>query len=189
MPDLILVRHSISRQQPEVSSHTWELTAEGHARCQSLAERLRDYQPAVIVTSGEPKTIQTGENIAAILNLPVETERGLGEHKRDHAPYFDSVDEFRATIHQLLTQPDQLIYGEETGDEARTRFQTAVNRVLANHSGKTVIAVTHGTVMTLFLAHIADVDPVEFWQTLGMPAYVVLKLPDFDVVEIVNEIL
>ena len=188
MPDLILVRHSISRQQPEVSSHTWELTAEGRARCTPLAERLRSYQPAVIVTSGEPKTIQTGEAIGQLLGLPVETERGLGEHKRDHAPYFDSPDEFRATIHQLLAQPDKLIYGEDTGDEARTRFQTAVNRLLANHKGKTVIAVTHGTVMALFLAHVAAVEPVEFWQTLGMPAYVVLRLPDYEVVEIVNEI-
>ena len=37
--------------------------------------------------------------------------------------------------------------------------------------------VTHGTVMTLYVASIADVDPMCFWRRLGLPSYVVLGLP------------
>ena len=185
---LILVRHSISQQQPDVSSHTWGLTDEGRERCAPLAARLRSYQPTVIITSGEPKTNQTGEGIADVLRLPVKVETGLGEHKREHAPYLNSQREFQATIHKLLANPDQLIYGEETGTEACKRFQEAINRILQTHADQTIIAVTHGTVLALFLAKVAGVEPIQFWQTLGMPAYVVLKFPDFEVVEIVNAI-
>ena len=45
--------------------------------------------------------------------------------------------------------------------------------------------MTHGTVMALFLEKVTGVEPVEFWQTLGMPAYVVLKLPVLELVKIV----
>ena len=74
---------------------------------------------------------------AEVLGLPVEVEKGLGEHKREHAPYLNSQSEFQATIHRLLTQPDQLIYGEETGSETCARFQAAIHRILENHADKT----------------------------------------------------
>ena len=39
--------------------------------------------------------------------------------------------------------------------------------------------------MALFVAHVTTVDPVEFWQQLGMPGYVVLELPDYQIVKTV----
>ena len=76
--------------------------------------------------------------------------------------------------------------GEETGSEALLRFQAATNRLLEAHPGKTIIAVTHGIVLALLMAKVASIEPVKFWDALGMPAYVVFRLPGFEVVEIVN---
>ncbi len=187
-PHLLLVRHSISRQEPNISSHQWTLTAEGRERCQMLAEHLRAYQPELIVTSPEPKTMLTSELIAGPLKIPIEPEPGLREHQRENAPYFDSKAVFEATIRKLLTTPDELIYGEETGTQARIRFQTAIERRVKQHPDQTIIATTHGTVMSLFLAHVAALDPVKFWQQLGMPGYVVLRLSDYEIVKIVYEV-
>jgi broad specificity phosphatase PhoE len=188
MPHLILVRHSISRQQPGVSAHEWDLTDEGHARCKVLAERLKKFQPEVIVTSPEPKAYQTAKSIAELLGKSLETDADLQEHRRATAPYFASEAEFRAKIHELLTKPDELIFGEETGTAAYQRFRAAVDAALARHPAKNGVAVTHGTVMALFVARVASVNPINFWQNLGMPAYTVLSLPDFQVIEIENSI-
>ncbi len=188
MSNLILVRHSISRQQPGISAHEWDLTDEGHARCLILAERLKKFQPEIIVTSPEPKAHQTAKAIATELSKPLEIEADLQEHRRATATYFADEAEFRAKVHELLTKPDELIFGEETGTAAYQRFHVAINSILARHPAKNVVAVTHGTVMSLFLARVAGIDPINFWQNLGMPAYVVLSLPDFQIVEIENSI-
>lgn len=188
MPTLILVRHSISRQQPGISAHEWELTDEGHARCKILAERLKIYSPEVIVTSPEPKAQQTAKILAAELGKSLETEVGLGEHRRETATYFADETEFRAKVHELLIKPDELIFGEETGTAAYQRFRSAIGSILARYPAKNVVAVTHGTVMSLFVARVSHLDPIDFWQNLGMPAYVVLSLLDFQIVEIENSI-
>lgn len=188
MPHLIFVRHSITKQQPEVSSHDWTLTPEGEARCAILAEKLKPYAPAVIVTSEEPKARLTGAITARHLGLPTETEHGLHEHLRHNEPY-TSAEEFLANIRALLTRPDEQLFGEESGTVARQRFEQAVQNILARHPGQTVAAVTHGTVLSLFLAHRAQLDPVAYWQSIGMPAYIVLSLPDYRVVERVDAVV
>lgn len=183
--NLILIRHSISRQDAQVSTHHWSLTEEGHARCATLAQRIQPYPPAVIVSSEEPKAVQTAQAVAEILRLPTETESGLHEQRRETEPYRTQA-EFEARIRKLLENPSQLAFGEETGDAAYQRFQAAVDAILSRHPNQNVAAVTHGTVMTLFLARVAQVEPFAFWQNLGMPAYVALSLPDYRVIESAN---
>ena len=181
---LILVRHSISRQDPTVSAHQWTLTEEGLARCELLARHLQAHQPSVIVSSEEPKAVQTAQAVADRLRLPHHTEHDLHEHRRTSAPYGTQA-EFEARIRRLLEHPDQLVFGDETGGAACDRFQAAIEKLLAHHPQQTLAAVTHGTVMTLFLARVAGVDAFSFWQKLGMPAYVVLSLPDYALLKIV----
>jgi broad specificity phosphatase PhoE len=185
---LILIRHSISRQDAQVSAHHWSLTEEGRARCTTLAQRIQPYQPAVLVSSEEPKAVQTAQIVADILKLPHEIEVGLHEQRRETEPFHTQA-EFEARIRKLLENPSQLVYGEETGDAAYQRFQAAIDSILSRYPNQTVAAVTHGTVLSLFLARVAHIEPVSFWQNLGMPAYVVLSLPDYRVVEIASTVV
>lgn len=174
---LILIRHSISAQQPEISSHHWTLTPEGESRCLKLAGRVAFYRPVVVVTSEEPKARLTGEIIARQLDIPAEAEYNLHEHLRHTEPYTDDAI-FRLKVRTLLTQPDQPVFGEETGAAARLRFTQAVDRLLKRHPDGPIAVVTHGTVLALYLAQVAAIDPVAYWGCIGMPAYLVLALPD-----------
>ncbi|MEZ4502747.1 MAG: histidine phosphatase family protein [Dehalococcoidia bacterium] len=185
---LILVRHSISRQRADVSSHEWELTPEGRERCEALAERLRDYEPGLVASSAEPKARQTAELVAARLGLEASVEPELGEHRRKSEPWLASTSEFEARIRALLQRPGQLVYGEETGDAAADRLQAALDGLVTRHAGQTVVAVTHGTVMSLYLARVAGLDAVRTWEGLGMPAYAVLRLPGLELLELVNDL-
>jgi len=185
---LILVRHSISKQRADVSSHQWELTAEGRGRCEALAERLRNYEPGLIASSAEPKARQTTDLVASRLGLEASVLPELGEHRRESEPWLASTDEFQARIRALLRRPAELVYGEETGDEAADRLQAALDGLVARHAGRTVVAVTHGTVMSLYLARVAGLDAVRTWEGLGMPAYAVLQLPGLEILELVNDL-
>jgi broad specificity phosphatase PhoE len=153
-----------------------------------LAKKLEIFAPDVIVSSPEPKARQTAQALVDALHAPLEFEDGLREHQRKTAPFFPNVEDFRAIVEELLLNPYSLVFGEETGEQARQRFQSAIETIFMRHPTKTILAVTHGTVMALYMAQAAQVDPVMFWRNLGMPAYVVLQMPDGIIIKQENEV-
>src|SRR4051794_41029680 len=184
MPNtLILVRHSQSQQEPERPASQWPLTAEGRRRCAALAERLAAYAPDLIVASRERKASETGALVAAHLGRPVESAEGLHEHQREQVGWL-SNQAFEQAVITFFARPDQLVFGEETAQQAGDRFDAAVRDVLAAHPGQAVAIVAHGTVITLFLVQHAGVAPLPFWKSLGMPALVALSLPDMRLLEV-----
>ncbi len=184
---LILIRHSQSQQEPERPASQWPLTKAGRRRCIALAARLAAYAPDLIVTSRERKASTTGALVAAQLALPAIVADGLHEHQREQVGWLSNP-AFEQAVVAFFTRPDELVFGEETAGQAGARFDAAVRDVLAAHPGQTVAIVSHGTVMTLFVAQHADVAPLPFWKRLGMPAIVVMSLPDLGLLEVIERI-
>jgi broad specificity phosphatase PhoE len=179
MVHLLLVRHSLPDIDPDVAARHWKLSDEGRRRCTTLAEMLSAYHPAVVVSSVEPKVAETAAIVAASLGLPLETEVDLHEHERSHVTHF-SQEEFQRAVARLFAQPEDLVFGNETAVQARQRFGQVVDRLLARHPGETIAVVAHGTVISLFVAdRCRGVDGYTLWRQLGLPACVVLSLPDF----------
>ena len=176
---LYLIRHSIVVQQPEVSSHSWQLSAAGRLKASQLAKHLPK-PPGFVYTSGEPKAYETGKAIAAEWGIACQTAAGLQEQQRHKAPYFDTLDQFQAAITNLFDHPNELVLGEETAVQARTRFSQAVSHLVEQHPTQTIAIVTHGTVLSLFVAwHNPNVNIHQFWRGLTMPDCYALTLPDF----------
>jgi broad specificity phosphatase PhoE len=184
---LILVRHAQSQVDRERPASQWGLTEAGRQRCTPLADRLAVYEPDLIVTSQEPKAIQTGAIAAARLGLPCQTAAGLHEHLREHAAWLDQP-AFEQAVAAFFERPDQLVFGEETARQARERFEAAVRSVLDAHPGKTIAIVAHGTVITLLVAHYAAIEPLPFWKRLHMPAIVVMSVPELELLELVESV-
>lgn len=185
---LILVRHSTVAIDTAVSSHNWSLSADGRSRAAAFATRLRPHAPTRIITSREPKAIETGQVIATALGLPPATAvPGLQEHDRQGTPFTDPAT-FRANIARLLIQPDKLVFGNETGHAARIRLETAVSHLTTTTDpNDTLLLVTHGTILTLFLCHHnPHLDPVAFWLALTQPAAAVISLPDYQLTQIIT---
>jgi broad specificity phosphatase PhoE len=188
LPDaLILVRHSQSQPDPDHPPSQWPLTEAGRRRCIALAERLAAYAPDLIVTSRERKASETGALVAARLALPAKMADGLHEHRREHAGWLPNA-AFEQAIGTFFTHPNELVFGEETASQASARFDAAVRDVLATHPGQTIALVSHGTVITLFVAQHAGVAALPFWKRLGMPAIVVLSLPEMRLLEVVERL-
>ena len=188
MAHLILVRHSISAPNPDVDARNWALTNAGQDLCLPLANQLAKYQPDIIITSDEPKAIETGRITGTHLDISVHEMENLHEHERLGVPWFDSVDAFNTAVEQLLVQPELLVFGQETAIQALKRFSKAVDEVLAFYPEQNVVIVTHGTVMSLFIGQCAEIDPYPFWRRLGMPAFAVIDLPDFTLTRVVERV-
>ena len=173
---LILVRHSLPAIHREVPSAEWRLSPEGLARARTLARRVQPVGASTIFTSREPKAVETAREMAGEWGLQVEEVDGLHEHERPLAQML-SRDVFEGKIRELFSRPCDLVFGAETADRARRRFTMAVMRLLATRTGD-VVVVTHGTVMTLFVAEAAGVEPFAFWKGQQMPFAVTLTVPE-----------
>jgi 2,3-bisphosphoglycerate-dependent phosphoglycerate mutase len=189
---LILVKHSQPEINPAIPSAQWTLSEEGRQRCIELAQELEPYQANRIFTSIEPKAQKTASLIAQELDLPILPAGGLHEQERASVPY-STPEEFQAGIKALFEQPDVLVFGDETANEATHRFSAAIDGILSQYRQQNVVIVSHGTVMTLWLAqncgpYPGGVPPFQFWRELGLPAFIVLSHPDYEIITVVNQI-
>lgn len=191
--------------------HRWGLTDEGRRRCQTLASRLARFSPALVVSSPEPKALDTATLTMQHLGRDASAIRivnDLREHSRETMPWL-IPEEFDAKLRELFERPDVLVIGEETAAQALLRFTRAINAIATlpeltasaegygesaealrrrkfrptadPTTGRDVFVFTHATVMTLFVAACTGQDAFAFWQSLGMPAFVVLTLPELAV--------
>jgi broad specificity phosphatase PhoE len=117
-----------------------------------LAGRLAAYDLTAIITSTEPKALETGQIVAGLLSILCETASDLHEHQRYNAGWQVSREQFQAKVASAFENPGKLIFGSETADETHRRFAAAMTHVLERHPAGSLAVVTHGTVMTLFIA-------------------------------------
>jgi broad specificity phosphatase PhoE len=172
---LILVKHSLPEVVESLPAREWKLSDEGRVRAQRLAKQLSRYQPEVIVSSVEPKAIETAEIVANSLRLVSHVMDGLHEHDRSKTPYLSS-DEFKSTICEFFEKPDMLVFGSESANQSHERFYQAVHSVLNSQKDKTIIVVAHGTVISLFVSRLIGVSDFSLWSELGSPSFVLIGM-------------
>ena len=187
MRKLILIKHASPFVIPGTPSEEWKLSDKGRESCGPLAAALRGVQPAIIVSSIEPKAKETAELMAEALNVPMETAADLHEHDRSNVPHMRSG-EFISHVELMFRKPGERVLGRESADEAFERFDAAVNAVLEKHATGDVAIVSHGTVIALFIALHADQNAFEWWRKMGLPSFVVMSLPEMRLERAVDRI-
>ncbi|MDQ3097465.1 MAG: phosphoglycerate mutase family protein [Chloroflexota bacterium] len=181
---LILVKHSHVDIVPGRPPRRWELSAIGRLRALTLADRLAGFGASRVVSSVEPKAVETAEIVAQRLRVPAITVPGLHEHERESAPFL-GAEAFAAAIAWLFEEPDRVVFGEESADSAADRFAAAIDGLSRDHDE---ILVAHGTVIALYVSRLTGIDPYPLWQSLGLPSYVVLSRGARPQVEIVTAV-
>jgi broad specificity phosphatase PhoE len=169
---LILVKHSLPAIDPYVPPAHWHLTAEGEARCQALAERLRAYEPAALLSSPEPKAARTAKLVAPQLGLTVEFDPRLREQYRPYLEWLPN-EIFQWIIGGAFERPDEIVHGMERLSSARERFAAAIDERL-ERTAEPLVAVAHGTVISAYVESKAAVDGFALWRRLGLPSFVVV---------------
>lgn len=101
-------------------------------------------------SSPERKAIET----ATALGLSFSVDQRLREVER---PWYDDNTTFIADAERYLRGDS--VSGWEPHDVALARFSASAQGTV----------VSHGTIMSLFVAHRAGIEPVRFWRNLRMP--------------------
>jgi broad specificity phosphatase PhoE len=166
---LLLVRHAEPEVDPTRPSSTWPLSSGGMQAAAALAgEIIRHSSPSVLLVSPELKAAQTAAPLARALGLPVTIEADVREHE---APGYLPRDEFRNAVHDLFARPAEAVFGE-SANAAAQRLARAVTRAGA----ESVMVVSHGRVMSAYLAHLTGVSGWQIWRDLTMPDLLRLDL-------------
>ena len=152
---MILIRHARSVVDPATPAADWSLAP---GAVESAAELGQHLQATTLIASTERKAIDT----AAALGLgPVLVSEAFCEVTR---PFYDDPNGLDETVARWFA--GETVDGWEPHAEAVTRFAGG----LAEHAGDGLVVVTHGTVMTAWLASTGAVtDPMAFWRDLRMP--------------------
>lgn len=90
---------------------------------------------------------------------------------------------------ELFARPHELVFGRETAAAALARFDAAVSAVLAAvPAADDVVIVSHGTVISLYVAAHSGVDGLDLWRRLGLPSVVVVDRDDLRLEQVVESL-
>jgi broad specificity phosphatase PhoE len=123
------------------------LTERGFSLARALADRFEreGFGPDVVLASTLPRAAQTGATIAERLGAPLVPEPALREFvpgEIDGTPWaeFEGFD--------VLSEPDRPISpGGESLHVFRSRVQSLLDKLAAEHDGQTVVAACHGGII------------------------------------------
>jgi broad specificity phosphatase PhoE len=176
---IVLVKHAQPVLDAAVPPRDWHLGAEGAQQAARLARRLEQFVPFALASSREPKALETADIVGLELNVPMEVIDGLEEFDRPALPLMSPAERERINA-RIFDAPSERVLGTESAAEALTRFSQGVaNALELARDTDTLVLVTHGTVISLFVAAHNDVDARELWKGLQCASFVVLALPGF----------
>jgi 2,3-bisphosphoglycerate-dependent phosphoglycerate mutase len=177
---VILVKHAMPVIEEQSAPRDWELGALGRLQSQELSKSLATFDVVTIYSSREPKARQTAEIIARGLDRKRILADGLEEFDRPVLPMV-SQDEHARLNRPIFDHPSRKVLGRESANAAFARFDSAVQKIVAEErrNNGTIVVVSHGTVISLFVSRYNPIDGFDFWRNLSCPSYVELALPDF----------
>jgi broad specificity phosphatase PhoE len=168
----ILLRHAETVKDPNIDSKNWVLTEDALEKIDKYISGGKFAGITRIISSTENKAVATGKPIAEFLNLPIEQMEEIVEVKREKK--FLTDEEFLVQKQGELEQRDQKINGVESANEAIARFSRGIDKLEKEHTGEKILIITHGTIMTLYLAHVKNnfENIFEEWNNLEFCALV-----------------
>jgi broad specificity phosphatase PhoE len=161
MGPIVLVRHARPLQDPSRRPAEWGLHPSGTAALSPLADELRALGPERLLTSPEPKAVQTGAVLADLLGVPTEPDPRLHEVRRP--PVRDDA-AFTRAVETYLGGGG--VVGWEAPETVVQRMQQAVDDALALGL---VGFVSHATALSLYVQHLGLAVAWEFWNRLKAP--------------------
>jgi len=170
---LILVKHGSPQIEPGQPRSQWSLSDQGRADAASLARKLASFAPDRLVCSPEPKASETASIIGGVLGLAPQLDIDLREQEADHNPFVSQA-EFERQVAEMFARPDELMLGEETGLAARLRFGRTLERL---QEASAPVIVAHGRVITLWLSDQLGIEPMAFWERLGLGTAAIVSMP------------
>ncbi len=174
---LVLVRHAVTEQTgPLLSGRTpgVDLSEEGRRQAKDVAQRLADAPITAIYASPIERTRQTAEAIAEPHGLEVTTlvgvlEADYGEWSGAKLAELAQTDVWKT----VQRTPSRARFpGGESIAAMQARTVAALDEVVAEHPGETIVVVSHADPIKSALAHYAGTHLDHFQRLHVSPASV-----------------
>jgi broad specificity phosphatase PhoE len=163
-----LVRHGETEHNAQGIFQGYDpipLSTRGRQQAALVAERLLSIQPRVFYSSDILRAQETAAVISQRLQLPIQLCPGLREwHVGTWAG--QPVSAFEAHLQALGAHP--VTYTPEGGEsqlQTQTRMVAQMCAFANQHAGETVLCVSHGRAIDLFVRHVLGLD------VMRQPAY------------------
>ncbi len=168
MIKIVFLRHAHTEKDPSVNASLWGLSDEGKKQAENICKLPVIKNVDKIYLSEERKTLLTVKPLIEN-KKEYETFSFFNEVKRGDK--FLSDEDFEKEKIKQLQDLSYHAFNGESGKEALSRFKEGVDRV--KEEGKTVLIVTHGTVLNLYFADLLGVyDKLpERWKKTDFCAY------------------
>jgi broad specificity phosphatase PhoE len=150
---LILVRHGLPENAHTRDASNPPLSAVGRMQTGQSCERLAREPIDAIYASTLIRAVQSGEPLAAALNLPIIQLAEIGEVDNGEDLYI-SPEAIKAAGEwdEFLRDPIRY-YGHDEG-EFRARVLGGFKAILESGAGRRVAAFTHGFPINILLSHV-----------------------------------
>ncbi|MCA0457484.1 MAG: histidine phosphatase family protein [Chloroflexi bacterium] len=129
------------------------LSPEGITQAERLRDRLthtNEIKPDVFIASPERRAKETSEIIAPAFGLPITFDRDFEEWRSDDGSIEpDAFMRRWAEVPKTQKAYYRWIEGFESRAELGLRVSSALNRVIQQHAGKTLVIVTHGAFLQM----------------------------------------
>lgn len=168
---IYLIRHPHTQINLETPASTWGLSETGQAQTAALLNAPFWPHVSAVYPSREPKAITAAKEAALRYNIPVVPRSAFGELDRSA---YTAPDEhsYEAAVAACFANPAESPHGWEPAAAALHRFKREISQVLSWHPPEESIAVvSHGLVLTLYLAHLrGQVPTLSDWRAVGFAA-------------------
>lgn len=177
MRQLHLVRHAPVVVDVNRAPGEWDLAPNAAASIHHMLLGVDHSRLRRVVSSRQEKALKTARVISRRLDLPCQLRDGLEEHHRLKEDHIAGDAAFRGKMVEFFSRPDELVFGQESADAALKRFECAIHQ-LVGESEDDEMVVTHGTVMSLFLASGGNGSPMDLWSALASPDHIAVQWPN-----------
>ena len=174
---LVLVRHAVTEQTgPMLTGRTpgVDLSEDGKRQAKALGERLAELPVAVVYASPIERTSQTAEAIAGhhgieVRELPGVIEADYGEWTGGKLADLAKTDLWKT----VQRAPSRARFpGGESLTEMQVRMVSALEKVVADHTGEMVVVVSHADPIKAAIAHYTGLHLDLFQRVVVSPASV-----------------
>src|SRR5258708_15956469 len=157
--NLVLIRHSKTKRDPNVPITRWGLAEEGIEAAKKLSSNRNIQQLDLLYASLQTKALETAVILAKPNALPIKTNDGLTEITSYTNKFIPDITIYEQTLKDYYAGKTQRINGGETLQEALDRFNSAIESIVKENKDKKRIGiVSHGHILTLFSSQFKELD-------------------------------
>ena len=180
---LVLVRHGVTDStvgklfSGGLGSSNPPLNDQGLAQARATAEWLAPMADTfdALVSSPVRRTRETAEVLGQAFGLEIEVEDGIAEMEFgswDGMSFTDVHEQFPDELSSWLGDLDAAPHGGESMRTVEKRVLAGRDRIVASHTGRTVVAVSHVTPIKTLVAHALEAPLEAIYRMELAPASV-----------------